>query len=557
MKVKVLQGLNLKNQTTTVVTEMEAVKPELPQFFKDLHPVFMDDFKITVPKTLEVQTHLPNLWKNDKFLSPIEAFSTGNLDFESAKKEMLEIAVLMVSSMSTIPILHAAHKMGLETTQLYINQGIHSKKGLNRAYVVGIGKRGHIIVSAASSGDSSRAFITQRIKSLTNQLIEGLDLPIASWTTVDTRDDIQSAVKKVGFPLVMKPVGLTAGHGVYVGLKTLEETEEAWDKIHEYYKQMKSPKSPMQTKILIQSVIPGDDYRVLVVNGKVEIATHRIPARVVGDGKHTIKELIEIENLNPARNVSLPTHTLKYIVIDDDVKDIVKENGYELDDTPPKDEIVYVRKVASMSQGGITKDVTDEMHPQIKLICESIATTIHANVLGVDVLCKDVTKPLTLDNGGIIEMNTMPEVYLNAFPVIGKQYPDIGEKVLAGIIDPDIHINTVVAVGKIAPSKLKETIKEHIKTPGKTGSYSNGTISINDHEINSNLKTNSAVLSLKKNASLDTIVLHYEDIEEVKNDGFGFNEIDLLIITKENYATTETLIKKYQADNKIKEIKII
>jgi cyanophycin synthetase len=78
-----------------------------------------------------------------------------------------------------------------------------------------------------------------------------------------------------------------------------------------------------------------------------------------------------------------------------------------------------------MSQGGITEDFTDQVGPEIKYIVESIASSIHAFVVGVDILCRDISKPLTKDNGGIIEINTKPEAYLNLYPVIGKQRENV------------------------------------------------------------------------------------------------------------------------------------
>ncbi|MBN2101125.1 ATP-grasp domain-containing protein [Candidatus Dojkabacteria bacterium] len=557
MKIKVLQGLNLQNSQTTVVAEMKSVKPDLIDFFKEMHPIFMKDYEILDGKTLKVKTNLPSLWKNQTFLQPVEEYSMGTIDIDKAKEQMLEVASAQIYSMSTIPILQAAHKMGYETIQAFLNKGILPKNRLNRHYIIGIGKEAAQCVSASTTGDSSFSIKTQRDKIRSNQFIEGMDLPIAPWTQVESREEIPEACETVGFPLVIKPVGLTAGHGVYVGLDTVKEMEEAWDKIQEYYANMEFPKSGWQKKILIQRKVEGQDYRVLVVNGKVEIATHRIPARVTGDGKHTIQELIEIENKDPRRNISLPTHVMKYIVIDDDLIDIVRKNGHELDDVPEKDEIVYVRKVASMSQGGITADVTDKMNPQSKLICESIAKSIHANVLGVDLLVKDISKPLTLDNGSILEMNTMPEIYLNAFPIIGKQYPDIGEKILAGAMDPTIHTNRVVAVGKIDRKTLEEKTQELFDNQEKIGLMYEKTIFINGYEINCGISIESAVLSLKKNRSLDTIVLHYNSVQEIEDNGFGFNNIDVLIVTKEESEQIKNTTDKYSAEKKIRKVVIL
>lgn len=544
MNIHVLQGLNLKYPVTAVIAELEAVKPDLLDFFKELHPIFMEDYEITSGKTLEVQTHLPNLWKNEDFLRPIEEFSTDRTTFEESKDSMLEIVRLLISSMSTIPILQAAHEMGHETFQFYTNSGIISEPLMNRYYNIGIGKETTVTVSAGSVGDSVLAFKTQRDKWYTNQFIEAMDFPIAPWRHVDSKADLSKIAKDLGFPLVIKPVGLTGGHAVFVGIESLQELEDAYDKIRRHMTE-KPHLSSWQGEIIVQRKIPGDDYRVLVVGGTFEIATHRIPAQVKGDGEHTLRDLIELENENPARNTSLPTHTLKCITIDEELEEVVKKNGHTLDDIPNNNEVVYVRRVASMSQGGITADVTDKVHPQIKAICESIGASIHANVLGVDVLCKDISKPLTSENGGIIEMNTMPEIYLNAFPVIGKQYPDIGKKILGALINPNIHTNRIVILGKLPRKDILQIIRKETVEKGKIGLLHDNTMYIDDHEINSGISIESAVLSLKKNKSLDTIALHFSTVEEIEENGFGFNEIDLMIADKETLAPIKETIEPY------------
>lgn len=535
MQIKVLQGLNLKNPVTTVVAEMDAVKPKLLDFFKELHPVFMKDYKIN-GKTLEVQTHIPSLWKTTKFMGAIEQFSTGKMSFEDARVQMLEVVRIQIRSMSTIPLLHAAHELGFETSQYYINKGLPAKLRLNRVYAVGIGAEQHYFYAAGSSKDSHGAVKNQKDKAFTNQVIENLGLPIAKWTLVETRKDLEEKGNEVGYPLVLKPGGLTGGQGVQIGMKNLKELQEAWDRTHEYYEHgMKFPemKSKSQKEILIQRMLQGEDYRVLVINGKVEVATHRLQARVTGDGKSTIEELINEENKNPARDIQLPTHTLKPITIDESLKNVLRKQDLTIDYVPKKDEEVRVRDVASMSQGGITADVTDKMHPQIKAICESLAKSVHGYVIGVDVLCQDITKPLTLDNGGIIEMNTMPEMYLNIYPVIGKQYPKVPEKMIKGLMAGQQKTKKVVVLGDFTHDEIKAAMAKVIKRPGKVGRLHKGTYYIGEYPINTGLTINDGVLSIKKNKTLNTIVLHYEKVEDVERNGFGLNTIDLLLTKKD------------------------
>lgn len=550
MNIKVLQGCNLQSDSTTVVLELEKVCPELLDRFKKLHAVFMKSYLIKDDKTVSVETNIPHLWKNEDFVKPIEDCATGRKSFEEAESEMMEISKLILGSMTTIPLLEAAHSLGYETLQLYINRGILDKKGWNLDYSVGIGSEQRLFHSASSSRDSSTAKKTQENKILTNQFIEQLGIPIAKWKRVESKDQLPKIAEDLGFPLVMKPTGLTGGHGVQIGMKNLEELEAAWDRIQYYYAhEMKFPdaKASWQKEILVQRVLRGNDYRLLVIDGILEIATHRVQARVVGDGKNTVEELIEIENKNPARDIRLPTHTLKPIIIDEDIKKVLSKQNLSLSYVPKKDEIVRVRDVASMSQGGITIDVTDKICPQIRYMAESIARSIHAFVLGVDILCQDITKPLTLDNGGIIEMNTMPEMYLNTYPVEGRQYPEVNIRMVQSLMKGSARTNKVVVLGDIPDTTISEILSQEFKNAHRIGTLRNGAYSINNELININLTTHEGVLCLKKNASLDTIVIHYDTEAEVEENGFGFNTIDLFVCDEDADAKTKARINELKS----------
>lgn len=556
MKVKVLQGLNLKNSVTTVLAELEDADDYILKYFKEMHPVFLEEYSISGddPTTLEIRTHLPHLWKNKEFLKNIEQLAQNKISKKEAEDNTLAIAKKIIYSMSSIPTLHAAHKRGYETHQFLLDEGIHEKPRFNKTHTIGIGVEQQLIKSAKTSKDSSMAKSYQRDKKLTNHIIEKIGLPIAKWRYIKNKEELNEIGEDLGYPLVMKPVGLTAGHGVLVGLKDLQQLEQAWDRIHEYYeKDMKNPKakSEWQKKIIVQQMLKGDDYRFLVINGKLEIATHRIRARVTGDGQSTIKELIKEENKDIQRDSRRPTHTLKPIKIDKELKNVLQKQDISLDFIPEKDETVRVRDVASMSQGGITADVTDKVHPQLKYLCESLARSIHAYVLGVDILCQDVSKPLTIDNGGIIEMNTMPETYLNSHPVIGKQYPEIGEIILNGLMDLEIKTKKIVILGEIEYEEIKKNIENVLGNPGRMGRVHNNGIFINEFKVNSDIPTEKAILSVKRNKSFETIVLHYDSIEEIENYGFGFNEIDLLIAESTKIDKIKKTLDKYHKDKLI------
>lgn len=557
MRIKVLQGCNVESEHTTVIIEYEKVDSRLLDCFKAIHPIFIRSYTIEANRIVKIQTDIPHLWKNVVFAKQIEDLATGRKSYRDAEMTMMEQAKLLLGSMTTIPILYAAHALGYETIQLYVNEGSLLKKGWNLDYCVGIGAEQHLVHSASSSKDSSAAKKTQQDKILTNQFLENMGVPIASWAMVDSKEELSIIADKLGFPLVMKPAGLTGGHGVQIGMKNLEELETAWDRIHLYYEnEMKFPeaKAGWQKRILVQRVLKGNDYRLLVICGNLEIATHRMQAQVIGNGKSTIEKLIEIENQNPARNISLPTHTLKPIVIDEDLTKVLAKQNFELNSIPKKNEVVRVRDVASMSQGGITKDVTDDLCPQIRYLAESIARSIHAHVLGIDILCQDITKPLTLENGGIIEMNTMPEMYLNTFPVLGKQYPEVNTLMVKTLMKDATHTNAIVILGLASDEKITEILSRELPDHGRIGMFHHGVYTIEGEIIQSGLTTHEGVLCIKKNASLNTIALHYDSLEEIEENGFGFNTVDLLIIDKDLSVKLKTRTEELKAKGVIRNI---
>lgn len=547
MEIIVLQGLNLENEITTIKISVDG--DQIPKDFldriKSFGEVFMHDYKVNGSQ-LAVQSKLPHLWK--EIALGLNRFSTGEWDFPTLEAYVLdEVINSQVKSMSTIPILHAAMKKGYEITQTMISEGIdyyapHKGSSWNRRYGIGAGQEIEHVASVSSTKDSYLTQKIQRDKWSTNTLVSRLSLPIAKWEVIESKEQLQNVFPNYPTPVVIKPVGLTGGSGVTTNIKTLDHALKAYDYAQE--KVNSKVRSKWQKKIMIQQQVHGEDYRILVIDGKMEIATKRIPAFVIGDGQKNIKQLIEETNTDPRRDTRNPNHVLKPIEFDELLDEFLSEQNLTLETVPKPEEKVFVRKVASMSQGGITEDFTEKVHPQIKYIVESLAATIKAFVLGVDVICQDISKPLTLENGSFIEMNTMPEAYLNSFPVIGKQYPEIGEIIIDGLMKGKTPTQKVVFIGeyeKPFPELLLEMgVNLDVE---KTGGLSAGAIFIEGEEIENSLETWKAVESLKLNGLLSTIVLHYRDLKEVKKVGLGFDKINLLV-TQESHEMLDKFAEK-------------
>ncbi len=510
MKTQILQGQNLENKHTTIKITLDQspkqLTVEIIKKINSFHPIFLKKYEIK-DKTITIQSKLPHLWKEIA-----KIFNTNN-----EEEKALEIIKKQIKSMSTISVLEVADEMQEEISQFLVEDEIIDKFGYskyNRQYCIGCGKRSAIAISFSTTKDSQIARQLQSDKFLTNTLLHRLKIPNAPWEIIESEEHLKEIFSKYTKPIVIKPTSLTGGRGVHTKIEKLEDALNA-------YKNIKDISDNKQNQTMIQEQINGQDYRILTINGKVEAVTKRIPAFVVGDGQKTIKELIEEINKDPRRNIYNPTHILKPIKIDEALINYLQEQNLNLKHIPKKNEKIFVRKVASMSQGGITEDFTDKVNKQIIYISETLAHSLRAYVLGIDVICKDITKPLTKENGGIIEVNTMPEAYLNMFPVLGPQRGQIAKKLIEGLLR-DLKTKKVVILGGDL-EKAKEKIKN---LKGNTGLYSSNTIYINNETIEKNVETDKAVQALKINSYLDNIVLHYRTKQEVEKYGFGFDKID-------------------------------
>jgi D-alanine-D-alanine ligase-like ATP-grasp enzyme len=564
--IQVLQGLNFYSEISTIkilfkktITKSDEVI-KLVKNIQELHPVFLDSYDIK-ENTLYIESKLTFLWR--ELAETLLKLSDNKMTYKEAEDYAIsEVIKDRIATMSIIPLLFAAEKQNEEITPTaLLEERVKYSKGINRLYTIGAGRNSQIINFASSSKDSKIAKEIQRDKWSSNLMMERLGLPTARWEILDSAEQIEDIWDKYEKPVVIKPTGLTAGSGVSTGIDTIQKAKNAYQIAKEPTK--KHIGKTWQQKIMIQEQVPGEDYRLLVIDGKLEVVTKRIPAFIIGDGKSTIKELIEETNRDPRRDTSKPTHILKPIKIDPPLLRLLDEKGLTLESIPKKDEKITVRKVASMSQGGITEDFTDQVGPEIKYIVESIANSIHAFVIGADILCKDISKPLTKDNGGIIEINTKPEAYLNLYPVIGKQREEVADVHIQKLLK-DNKTKKITVIGQFAkdiPTLLKEgsIFGSYLEEDSVVGEYKEKSILINSLRINNNLDKEKAIQSLKVNALLDVIMIHHRDWADAESTGLGFDKIDMLVIRKDlaQNKTYMRMLKRYRRKGLIDKIKII
>jgi len=211
-------------------------------------------------------------------------------------------------------------------------------------------------------------------------------------TINEARQDFLARNKGV----VIKPSGQTyGGTGVTVKIRSMKDLNKAIFNSLAY-----------NNEYLMEDFVEGDNYRLLFYKGRFLNAIQRIPANVKGDGKSSIKQLISRENERRAKGQGL--FWLNPIDIDNDVKQTLHNRKMSLDDVPAKDEVVYVRAVCNHHAGGETRDVTNIVHPSIVTDCRSVMGIMGITLGGIDIITKDITKPLADVGGAVNEVNTSP-----------------------------------------------------------------------------------------------------------------------------------------------------
>ncbi|GBL12502.1 cyanophycin synthetase [Microcystis aeruginosa Sj] len=244
----------------------------------------------------------------------------------------------------------------------------------------------------------------------TKTILKDGGIPVPRGTVIQYLDELSAAIEEVGgFPIVIKPLDGNHGRGISIDVKNQQEAEEAYD--------LASSASKTRS-VIVERYYKGSDHRILVINGKVAAVAERIPAHVVGDGRSTIEELIDITNRDPNRGDG-HANVLTKITIDKTALNVLEKQGYELTSILAHGEIAYLRATANLSTGGIAVDRTDEIHPENVWIAQRVAKLIGLDIAGIDVVTEDIRKPLKEVDGVIVEVNAAPGFRMHVAPSRG------------------------------------------------------------------------------------------------------------------------------------------
>jgi cyanophycin synthetase len=283
---------------------------------------------------------------------------------------------------------------------------------LNEASLVqlGWGKYQQRVRATMTSKTSALAVDIAGDKDVTRRLLASAGLPVPRGELVLNEDDAVRAAIAIGFPVVTKPLDGNHGRGVGLDLGSEEDVRTGFRRA--------VPES-RRGQVVVEGFVSGSDYRVLVVGGRMVAVAERVPAHVIGDGKHTVSDLVEIANSDPRRGIG-HEKVLTRIKVDDAAIELLRKQGFGLDDVPPEDAFVKLAATGNMSTGGNSIDRTWEAHEDNVEIAEEAARVVGLDVAGIDFLAPDITQPVRETGGAIVEVNAAPGFRMHTNPTEGE-----------------------------------------------------------------------------------------------------------------------------------------
>lgn len=249
----------------------------------------------------------------------------------------------------------------------------------------------------------------------TRMQLQRAGLPVPQGRTFSNGDFSTAKLfaERIGYPVVVKPAMGVRGIGVVAGIQNEGELDAAFDILA-------SSKLGKQD-FIVEKHINGRDYRIVVVGDQVIAAIQREPASVFGNGESTVAELLLNKNIARKRNPHLWARPAKY---DAAARHELQKVGMTLSSVPAEGERVLLANTCSLSQGGDSIDVLDELHPSIIDACVKTVNAIpQLEYCGVDFLLEDHTKPLDEQDAGICELNAHAAIGNCEYPMFGTGRP--------------------------------------------------------------------------------------------------------------------------------------
>ncbi|MDH3902294.1 MAG: cyanophycin synthetase [Xanthomonadales bacterium] len=372
-----------------------------------------------------------------------------DFNYEEDRDEFILFAQRKELGPSTASLVEAAEERGIPSLRLNKYSLVQFGHGAyqQRIQATITSKTPHIAVEISCDKED------------THNLLRDLGLPVPSQRMIYNPRSAVRAARSIGFPVVLKPLNANHGRGVSINLTSDEQVESAFSFAREH---------GSSRAVLVESYVEGFDHRMLVVNNELVAVAKRVPGHVVGDGKSTVTQLVDMVNEDPRRGIG-HEKVLTRLELDRPALELLELGGYDADTVLQDGEVFYLRNTANLSTGGTAIDLTDVVHPDNKEMAERAIRSVGLDVGGVDFLTQDITQSYKEIGGAIVEVNAAPGFRMHVAPSEGEPR-DVSGKVMDMLFPPGTPTRIPVASitgtnGKTTTSRMLGHI---LKTAGHT-----------------------------------------------------------------------------------------
>lgn len=385
----------------------------------------------------------------------------------------------------------------------------------------GHGRKQRRIQAAETDRTSAIAETIAQDKEMTRMLLRAVGVPTSHGRPVVDAEDAWRAAGEIGVPVVVKPQDGNQGRGVATNLTTREQVVRAYEAARQE-----------SEHILVEKFAPGHDYRLLVVGDRVVAAARREPAHVLGDGTHTIVQLLDQVNSDPRRGEHHAT-VLSKIKLDAIALAVLADQGYTPEAVPPSGAMVLVRRNANLSTGGTAIDVTERVHPAVAASAVDAVKIVGLDIAGIDIVAQDISRPLSEQAGIIVEVNAAPGLRMHLEPSVGISRP-VGEAI-AEVLFPRGEfgrIPIVAVTGVNGKTTTTRFITHVLRGTGKTvGMTCTDGIYVNERRIDSgDCSGPQSARSILMNPSVDMAV--FETARGgILREGLAFDYCNVAVVT--------------------------
>lgn len=306
-------------------------------------------------------------------------------------------------------------------------------------FLLGWGRHSRLFKSTITDTTSAVATAWAKDKAATNALLRMAGLPVPAQKPVASLEVALKAAQQMGYPVVLKPVDLDQGIGVEADLRDETQLRQAHARALRHGR-----------PLLLEKHVPGEDFRVYVVNGELLGVAHRQPAQVVGDGRMDVAQLVQAENMR--RQQAGMSSIYKPIELDEEARDLMSRSGLNPSSVLASGQVLRLRRSANSSRGGTSVDVTARIHPDNLALCVRAAAVLRLDIAGLDLLMPDVSRSWKTVGAAFCEVNAQPQM--------GGAQPWIFDSILQRYVVDQGRVPAVLVLGPPGPPVMGRAVAQ-------------------------------------------------------------------------------------------------